>query len=53
LFAIAYVAYSYWAGKRQIGRINHAAHLCGALSGVGFVAVTDPGAVGRLAGLLG
>jgi membrane associated rhomboid family serine protease len=53
LFAIGYVAYSYWAGKRQIGRINHDAHLCGALSGVGFVAVTDPAAVGRLAGLLG
>ena len=53
LFAVAYVAYSYWAGKRQIGRINHEAHLCGAISGVVFVAVTDPGAIGRLAGLLG
>jgi len=53
LFAVAYVAYSYWAGRRQVGRINHDAHLCGALSGVGFVAVTDPGAVGRLVGMLG
>lgn len=53
LFAFGYVAYSYWAGKRQIGRINHDAHLCGALSGIGFVAATDPGAIGRLLGMLG
>jgi len=52
LFAIGYVAYSYWAGKRQVGRINHDAHLCGALTGVCFVAVTDPAAIGRLAGML-
>jgi membrane associated rhomboid family serine protease len=42
LFAIGYVAYSYWASLRQRGRINHDAHLCGALSGLLFVAVTDP-----------
>jgi membrane associated rhomboid family serine protease len=53
VFAVAYVAYSYWAGRRQVGRINHEAHLCGALSGIGFVAVTDPGAIGRLIGMLG
>jgi membrane associated rhomboid family serine protease len=48
LFAVAYVAYSYWAGERGQGRINHYAHLCGALAGIIFVAVTDPGAIGRL-----
>jgi len=48
LFAVGYLAYEYWAGKRQMGRINHDAHLCGALSGVVFVAVTDPSAFGRL-----
>lgn len=53
VFGIAYVAYSYWAGKRQHGNINHDAHLCGALAGIVFVAVTDPAAFGRLAGLLG
>ncbi len=53
LFAVGYVAYSYWAGKRDEGRINHDAHLCGALSGVGFVAVTDPAAIGRLVNLIG
>lgn len=53
LFGVAYVAYSYWAGQHQVGRINHQAHLCGALSGIAFVAVTDPGALGRLMNLLG
>lgn len=53
LFAVAYVAYSYWASAHARDNINHDAHLCGALSGVAFVAVTDPGAFARLAALLG
>jgi membrane associated rhomboid family serine protease len=48
LFAIAYVAYSYWASTQARGRINHDAHLCGAISGLLFVAVMDPGAFARL-----
>ena len=44
LFAVLYVAWSWWAGKHARGRINHDAHLCGALSGLAFVAVFDPGA---------
>jgi membrane associated rhomboid family serine protease len=48
LFAIGYVAYSYWASTQSRGNINHDAHLCGAISGLGFVAVTDPGAFVRL-----
>jgi membrane associated rhomboid family serine protease len=48
LFAIGYVAYSYWASTQNTGRINHDAHLCGAFSGLIFVAVTDPGAFTRL-----
>lgn len=51
LFAIGYVAYSYWAARNQRGRINHDAHLCGALSGLAFVAVTNPAAFSRLAQL--
>jgi membrane associated rhomboid family serine protease len=47
LFGVGYVAYSYWAARHQRGRINHDAHLCGALSGVAFVLVTDPGAFAR------
>lgn len=48
VFAIGYVAYSYWASVQNKGRINHDAHLCGALSGVAFVALTNPGAFTRL-----
>ena len=50
LFAIGYVGYSFWASQRNTGRINHDAHLCGAISGLVFVAVTDPGAFARLFG---
>jgi membrane associated rhomboid family serine protease len=42
LFAIGYLAYSYYASKHQTGRINHDAHLGGALTGLVFVALTDP-----------
>jgi len=53
LFAIGYVGYSYWASLQSRGRINHDAHLCGALSGLGFVAVTDPGAFSELLKTMG
>lgn len=53
LFAVGYVAYSYWAASQSRDNINHDAHLCGAVSGLGFVAVTNPVAFGRLASLLG
>lgn len=52
LFAVGYVGYSYWASTQARGRINHDAHLCGALSGLAFVAVSDPAAVFALPGLL-
>lgn len=53
LFAIAYVGYSYWASTRARGRINHDAHLCGALGGLGFVAVADPAAFADLLKIMG
>ena len=53
IFAVGYVAYSYWASLHSRGRINHDAHLCGALSGLVFVAVTDFGAFGRLLTAIG
>ena len=48
LFAIGYLAYTYWASKHPHGRINHDAHLGGALTGLAFVALTEPGAYGYL-----
>lgn len=52
LFAFLYVGYSWWASKNAHDNINHDAHLCGALSGWGFVAVTDPAAFSRLLSML-
>lgn len=53
LFAVGYVWYSWWAAENSNDRINHDAHLCGALSGVLFVALTDPGAFRSLGNLFG
>lgn len=53
LFAVGYVGYSYWASTQSRGRINHDAHLCGALSGLGFVAVSDPQAFVELLRTIG
>lgn len=47
LFAIAYLAYSYYASRQARGRVNHDAHLVGALAGVAFVALTDFEAIGH------
>jgi membrane associated rhomboid family serine protease len=47
LFAVAYLAYSYYAASRSRSRINHDAHLFGALAGLAFVALTDPAALHR------
>ena len=47
LFAVAYLAYTVYASRQARGRINHDAHLSGALTGLAFVAVTDPQAVAR------
>jgi membrane associated rhomboid family serine protease len=49
LFAIGYLAYTFYAARAQRGRINHDAHFYGALAGLGFVAVTDPSAWQRAA----
>jgi membrane associated rhomboid family serine protease len=47
LFALAYLAYTVFASRRQDGRINHDAHLSGAVAGIAFVALTDSAAFGR------
>jgi membrane associated rhomboid family serine protease len=48
LYAIGYLAYSWYAAKHPHGRINHDAHLGGALTGLLFVALTQPSAYGNL-----
>ncbi len=54
LFALAYLAYSYWAAKNARGRVNHDAHLSGALAGIAFVALADPATMAQaVRGLLG
>ncbi|MEQ1579933.1 MAG: rhomboid family intramembrane serine protease [Steroidobacteraceae bacterium] len=52
LFAVGYLAYSWYASRTQIGRVNHDAHLGGAVVGLLYVAVFDPAAYGRLFDLL-
>jgi membrane associated rhomboid family serine protease len=49
LFAIGYLAYTFYAARAQRGRINHDAHFDGALAGLAFVALTDPAAWERAA----
>jgi membrane associated rhomboid family serine protease len=47
LFALLYLAYTVWASRQVQGRINHDAHLSGAVAGVAFVMLTDAEAFGR------
>lgn len=48
LFAIGYVAYSWYSARQPRGRINHDAHLGGAVFGLAFVLLTDPSAYSNL-----
>jgi membrane associated rhomboid family serine protease len=52
LFAIGYLAYSFYAARAQRGRINHDAHFYGALAGLAFVAITDPSAWERASSMV-
>ena len=45
LFALGYLAYTYYAARLARGRINHDAHLSGAIAGLAFVVLTDPAAI--------
>jgi membrane associated rhomboid family serine protease len=45
LFAVAYLVFSVLASRARTGRINHDAHIAGALAGVLFMAVVAPGSV--------
>ncbi len=47
LFALGYLAYSVYASRQARGRVNHDAHLGGAVAGLLFVALVDPAAFAR------
>lgn len=42
VYAVGYVAYSFWMDKRGGDGINHSAHLSGAIYGVLFMLLMDP-----------
>jgi membrane associated rhomboid family serine protease len=52
LFAVGYLAYTWWSARNPRGRINHDAHFGGAITGLVFVALFDPGAYSRALQLL-
>jgi membrane associated rhomboid family serine protease len=52
LFAVGYLAYTWYASRQKRGRINHDAHFSGALAGLGFVALFEPYAWSRALELL-
>ena len=53
VFAVLYLAYSWWQSRASRGRINHDAHLGGALVGLLFVAIVDPSAYQRFFAVVG
>jgi membrane associated rhomboid family serine protease len=48
LFGIGYLAYTWYAARNPQGRINHDAHLGGAITGLVYVALIEPGAFANL-----
>jgi membrane associated rhomboid family serine protease len=52
IFAVLYLGYSYYQARQSGDRVNHDAHIGGALTGLAFVAATDPAAYGRLIAIL-
>lgn len=47
LFAVAYLAYTWFASRQGRGRVNHDAHFSGAIAGLVFVALTEPAVLRR------
>jgi len=51
-FALGYLAYSFVASSTHLGRVNHEAHIAGALAGLAFMAVRQPGSLAQALGAL-
>jgi membrane associated rhomboid family serine protease len=47
VFAFVYLGYTIYMDRRQTDRINHSAHLWGAVYGILFTLALDPGLAGR------
>ena len=52
VFAVAYLAFSVFASRARLGHTAHDAHIAGALAGLAFMAISEPGSIGRAVGLL-
>jgi membrane associated rhomboid family serine protease len=48
LFALGYLAFTFYSARQARDKINHDAHLGGALTGLAFVGITTPGAYRQL-----
>src|SRR5882672_5987935 len=46
-FALGYLAFSVFGSRTSLVPVNHDAHIAGAVAGVVFMAIVEPGAIGR------
>ena len=52
LFALFYIAFSYFMAKNKMDNVAHDAHLWGAIAGAVITVVVDPNVAGMVSGLL-